>query len=141
MWWWPVEKLMACTWFMIRLDHLRFCNSSHSSVHARNLWHSRLGHPSDHVLKCDLNLNMSGLSTVPCDVCHRSKQTRNPFPLSDHKSKEIGGELVHLDIWGPYKVTSREGCKYFLTDLSRCVWVFMLKSKDEVFCNVKTFFN
>ncbi|GKA91257.1 hypothetical protein Tco_0813127, partial [Tanacetum coccineum] len=46
----------------------------------------------------------------PCEVCHKAKQTREPFPLSDHKSLDVG-ELVHLDLWGPYKVTSAEGHK------------------------------
>ncbi|GKB99882.1 ribonuclease H-like domain-containing protein, partial [Tanacetum coccineum] len=32
----------------------------------------------------------------------QAKQTREPFPLSDHVSTELG-ELVHLDLWGPYK--------------------------------------
>ncbi|GKD38577.1 putative RNA-directed DNA polymerase, partial [Tanacetum coccineum] len=65
----------------------------------------------------------------------RAKQTREPFPLSDQKS-EKPGELVHLDLWGPYKVSSREGFKYFLTivdDYSREVWTYLLKTKDEVF--------
>ncbi|GJY63719.1 ribonuclease H-like domain-containing protein [Tanacetum coccineum] len=31
-----------------------------------------------------------------------SKQTREPFPLSYHKSEKLG-ELIHLDLWGPYK--------------------------------------
>nr|GEV55989.1 ribonuclease H-like domain-containing protein [Tanacetum cinerariifolium] len=47
-------------------------------------------------------------------VCHGAKQTRDPFPLYDHMSKGVG-ELVHLDLWGPYKVPSREGFKYFVT--------------------------
>ncbi|GJW72923.1 ribonuclease H-like domain-containing protein, partial [Tanacetum coccineum] len=37
---------------------------------------------------------------------------------------EKGGELVHLDVWGPYKVTSREGYMFFLTvvdDYTRAV--------------------
>ncbi|GJY42158.1 ribonuclease H-like domain-containing protein, partial [Tanacetum coccineum] len=58
----------------------------------------------------------------------RAKQTREPFPLSDHKS-EKPGELVHLDLWGPYRVSSREGFKYFLTivdDYSRAPF-FSLK--------------
>nr|GEX72728.1 hypothetical protein [Tanacetum cinerariifolium] len=40
------------------------------------------------------------------------------------------------NVWGPYKVVSREGFRYFLTiadDYSRSVWVYMLKTKDEVF--------
>ncbi|GJR98638.1 ribonuclease H-like domain-containing protein [Tanacetum coccineum] len=53
-------------------------------------------------------------ATSPCDVCHKAKQTRKPFPLSDHKSTQIG-QLIHLDVWGPYKVTSKEGYESFLT--------------------------
>ncbi|KAK1441129.1 hypothetical protein QVD17_06967 [Tagetes erecta] len=34
---------------------------------------------------------------VACEVCHRAKQHRVPFPLSNHKSKGIG-DLVHLDV-------------------------------------------
>ncbi|GJX69102.1 ribonuclease H-like domain-containing protein [Tanacetum coccineum] len=37
-----------------------------------------------------------------------AKQSREPFPLSDHISTFLG-DLVHLDLWGPYKVTSSEG--------------------------------
>ncbi|GKB57854.1 ribonuclease H-like domain-containing protein [Tanacetum coccineum] len=74
------------------------------------LWHNILGHPTDQVfsvLKKDLNI--SDNTFVPmCEICHRAKQTREPFPLSDHKSKTLG-ELVHLDLWGPYRVHSREG--------------------------------
>ncbi|GJT70423.1 ribonuclease H-like domain-containing protein [Tanacetum coccineum] len=33
----------------------------------------------------------------------KAKQTREPFPLSEHKSSVLG-ELVHLDLWGPYRV-------------------------------------
>ncbi|GJU36840.1 ribonuclease H-like domain-containing protein [Tanacetum coccineum] len=72
-----------------------------------------------------------------------TKQTREPFPLSDHVSTELG-ELVHLDLWGPYKVTSREGFRFFLTivdDFSRAVWDYLLKSKTKVFENVLVFYN
>ncbi|GJZ21031.1 ribonuclease H-like domain-containing protein [Tanacetum coccineum] len=99
------------------------------------LWHNRLGHPVDQVLATlhnDLKISKTGYVPV-CEVCHRAKQTRESFPLSDHKSKNPG-ELVHFDLWGPYRVTSKEGYKYFLTivdDFSRAVWVYLIKSKDE----------
>ncbi|GJW78531.1 hypothetical protein Tco_0140213 [Tanacetum coccineum] len=68
-----------------------------------------VGHPADqvlHVLKKDLNI--SDNNSVPmCEVCQRAKQTREPFPLSDHKSKTLG-ELVHLDLCGSYRVHNRE---------------------------------
>ncbi|GJX19335.1 putative RNA-directed DNA polymerase [Tanacetum coccineum] len=108
------------------------------------LWHNRLGHPVDqvlHVLKDKIDIK--DLDTSPCDVCHKAKQTREPFPISNHKTS-ILGQLVHLDVWGPYRVRSREGFKYFLTivdEFSRVVWVFMLKGKDEVFSNIVMFYN
>ncbi|GKA28479.1 sodium/hydrogen exchanger 6, partial [Tanacetum coccineum] len=90
------------------------------------LRHNRLGHPADQVLYVLKNdLSISDNSSVPmCEVCKRAKQTREPFPLSDHKSKTLG-KLVHLDLWGPYRVHSREGYRYFLAivdDYSRAVW-------------------
>nr|GEZ37549.1 ribonuclease H-like domain-containing protein [Tanacetum cinerariifolium] len=42
-----------------------------------------------------------------------------------------------IDLWGPYRVHSREGYKYFLTivdDYSRVVWVYLVKTKDEKTC-------
>nr|GEU78694.1 hypothetical protein [Tanacetum cinerariifolium] len=75
-----------------------------------------LGHPFDHilsVLQSDLNITKNCFVPV-CEVCHSAKKTRDPFPLCDHKAKSLG-ELIQLDIWGPYRVHSREGFKYFLT--------------------------
>ncbi|GJT40901.1 putative RNA-directed DNA polymerase [Tanacetum coccineum] len=74
------------------------------------VWHKRLGHPSDQVLKVlktSLKLTKPDHND-PCDICHFSKQTREPFSLSDHTSES-------------------------LDDFSRAVWVYLLKSKDEVF--------
>ncbi|KAI3830073.1 hypothetical protein L1987_04206 [Smallanthus sonchifolius] len=121
---------------------IKVCFNSISGV---NLWHTRLGHPSNQVLNVlqqSLGITFPKES-IPCDVCHKAKQSRIPFPLSEHKTKSVG-ELVHLDLWGPYKIASREGYKYFLTivdDYSRAVWVYLLKNKDEVFCSFQSFFN
>ncbi|GKC70871.1 hypothetical protein Tco_1116754 [Tanacetum coccineum] len=83
---------------------------------SKDLWHCKRGHPSDQVLYV-LSKNISlkyDKHVSPCDICHKANQTRDPFPLSDHKSMTIG-DLVHLDLWGPYRVVSWEGYKYFLT--------------------------
>nr|GEU47632.1 ribonuclease H-like domain-containing protein [Tanacetum cinerariifolium] len=76
------------------------------------LWHNRLGHLADKVLSILKNdLSFSRDTSVPmCEVYHRANQTREPFPLSDRKSK-TQGELVHFDLWGPYRVPRREGFK------------------------------
>ncbi|GKE47520.1 putative RNA-directed DNA polymerase [Tanacetum coccineum] len=56
-----------------------------------------LGHPADQVLsvlKNDIDLK-GDFTSEPFDVCHMAKQTREPFPLSDHKSNMVG-QLIHL---------------------------------------------
>ncbi|GKC48116.1 putative RNA-directed DNA polymerase, partial [Tanacetum coccineum] len=104
-----------------------------------------IGHPSDQVLSVlhqDFDISKSSTIYV-CEVCYRAKQTRDPFPLSSHKSKSLG-KLVHLDLRGPYRVPSREGFKYFLTildDYSRDIWVYLIKTKDEVFDVFVSFIN
>ncbi|GKC63622.1 ribonuclease H-like domain-containing protein [Tanacetum coccineum] len=62
------------------------------------------------VLKSTLNFD-NKKSGLICDTCQRAKQTKEPFPLSDHVSTELG-ELVHHDLWGPYKVTSKDGFSF-----------------------------
>nr|GEZ22664.1 ribonuclease H-like domain-containing protein [Tanacetum cinerariifolium] len=86
-----------------------------------------------HVLKDSLNFDKSD-NTGCCKICQRAKQTREHFPLSYHKSKNLG-DLVHLDLWGPYKVASSEGFRFFLTvvdDYTKAVLVYLIKSKDEI---------
>ncbi|GJZ34215.1 putative RNA-directed DNA polymerase [Tanacetum coccineum] len=111
---------------------------------SKYIWHSRLGHPSDQVLKVlEHELVFDNCDLGHCEICQRSKQTREPFPLSEHKSSVLV-ELVHLDLWGPDRIASKEGFRYFLTivdDYTRSVWVYMLKGKDEVFDCVLAFYN
>ncbi|GKD45792.1 putative RNA-directed DNA polymerase [Tanacetum coccineum] len=119
-------------------------NSYIKSCHvSKCLWHNRLCHPADQVLfvlKDDIDLKGDFFSE-PCDVCHRAKQTREPFPLSDHKSQTFG-QLIPLHVWGPYKVRSKDEYRFFLTivdDFLRAVWVFLLKGKDDVLSNIEVF--
>nr|GEU83824.1 hypothetical protein [Tanacetum cinerariifolium] len=91
------------------------------------LFNCKLGHPSDQLLfvLSDKVCFKSSNHVSACDICHKAKQTKDPFPLSDHKSSKLG-DLVHLDVWDPYKVTSKDEYTYFLIvvdDFSRVVWV------------------
>ena len=73
------------------------------------------------------------LSRLFCDVCFRAKQTRNSFPLSHNKAQNLF-EIVHCDIWGPYRVSTSCGARYFLTlvdDYSRSVWAYLMVEKSE----------
>ncbi|GJR89385.1 hypothetical protein Tco_0213396 [Tanacetum coccineum] len=56
------------------------------------------GHPVNPVLdalKDSLNLDSHSTSDHLCDTCNKAKQTREPFPLKYHKSKQ-NGELDQL---------------------------------------------
>ncbi|GJT53136.1 hypothetical protein Tco_0988190 [Tanacetum coccineum] len=69
--------------------------------------HANMAGANQHMTYTDTNLvNFIDVSYLKI----KGKQTREPFLLSDHVSTEFG-ELVHLDLWGPYKVTSRDGFK------------------------------
>lgn len=63
------------------------------------------------------------------------KMTKQPFPLSQSCAAQPF-KLLHIDVWGPYRVQTREGFTFFLTvvdDHSRTTWVTLLKHKSESF--------
>ena len=109
-----------------------------------DLWHQRLGHPSLRITKLVPEVNSSNcgssLNNI-CDVCQRAKQRRDKFSVSDNKTSGIF-ELVHCDLWGPYRTVSSCGASYFLTivdDFSRAVWIYLLADKKEVSIMLKRF--
>ncbi|KAL9233052.1 hypothetical protein vseg_008093 [Gypsophila vaccaria] len=100
------------------------------------LWHQRLGHPSMQAMEHlpDITKNKSNSDFLFCDICVRAKQTRSTFPLSNNKAS-LPFELLHCDVWGPYRPNRACNSRYFLTivdDFSRCLWVYLMKTKDEV---------
>ncbi|CAH9109373.1 unnamed protein product [Cuscuta epithymum] len=111
----------------------------------RELWHSRLGHPSTRVLSSVVGLNKSLFKidmNKTCDACMRGKKTRDVFDINNSRAVEAF-ELIHCDVWGPYRVPSTCGARYFLTivdDFSRAVWVHLLQAKSEVSNVLKQFF-
>jgi hypothetical protein len=49
-----------------------------------------------------------------------------------------------MDIWGPFKVPSRDGFHYFLTivdDFSRCTWVYLMHKKSDTHSFISHFYN
>ena len=76
-----------------------------------------------------------GTILSPCDNCLFGKHHRVSFHTSDKKKNNLL-ELVYSDVCGPIEVESLGGNKYFLTfidNASRKVWVYFLKTKDQVF--------
>lgn len=70
-----------------------------------DLWHRRIGHPSNKVLELISAANKSCKSSdnISCDVCFRAKQTREMFYSNNNKAKDYFN-LMYYDLWGPYRV-------------------------------------
>lgn len=49
-----------------------------------------------------------------CEICPMARQARLPFKHSITKSAACF-DLIHLDVWGTYKVTTYNSMNYFLT--------------------------
>lgn len=111
------------------------------------LWHQRLGHVSDKIIR-DMSKNelAEGLEVFfnqrdVCDSCHFGKQTNNVHPTRE-KRECLPGQRFHSDVCH-VGVTSWNKCKYFLTVKDEaCGYrrVFFLKTKDEVSSVLKQFF-
>ncbi|XP_026416542.1 uncharacterized protein LOC113311978 [Papaver somniferum] len=66
-----------------------------------NLWHMRLGHPSNKIVSLLPGMNKVDCQKFlnePCDTCFKAKQTRVIFPISENKAVDIFS-LVHCDVW------------------------------------------
>ena len=103
------------------------------------LWHMRLGPAGEKSLQ---TLAMQGLlkgaKTCKLDFCKQcvlGKQKKVKFGTAIHNNEGIL-DYIHTHVWGPTKTASLGGKHYFVTfvdDFSRRVWVYTMKSKDEVF--------
>ncbi|CAL9006318.1 unnamed protein product [Prunus brigantina] len=110
-----------------------------------DLWHQRLGHLSSaplHFLSKAIP-NIMFDSTHVCDVCPLAKQTRLPFTHSSIKST-APFDLIHCDIWGPHKIPTHSGARYFLTivdDFTRFTWIHLMRFKSDTQTLLKSFFS
>ena len=76
-----------------------------------------------------------------CEACQFGKQARNAFPHDRNVSKNVL-DVVHSDVWGPAKIVSMGGCRYYVTfidDHTRKTWVYFMKEKSEVFTHFQHF--
>ncbi|GJT58282.1 retrovirus-related pol polyprotein from transposon TNT 1-94 [Tanacetum coccineum] len=107
------------------------------------VWHKRLGHISEvglHELEKREVLGNKGLGKLEfCENCVLGKSTRVSFGRGQHMTEGVI-DYVHADLWGPSRVESMSGCRYFLSivdDYSRRVWVHFLRHKNEAFSKFK----
>ncbi|CAJ2628653.1 unnamed protein product [Trifolium pratense] len=116
------------------------CLASEAIHDAAWLWHLRYGHLNFKGLSDLKNKDMvHGLPEirVPKDMCRNclvDKQARKSF--ADHIAVRARDKLdiVHSDVCGPF-TESLGGNRYFVSfvdEFSRMMWVYPMKTKDEV---------
>jgi len=84
--------------------------------------HRRLGHPSLDKLKA-LVPHLSHLKSLDCESCQLGKHVRVSFQSHATKRSMSPFDIIHSDVWGPSRVSSTLGYKYYVTfidDFSRC---------------------
>ena len=108
-----------------------------------NMWHRRFGHLGvQNLQRLARDKLVDGFDFNPskevnfCETCTEGKHHRSPFPTNGgSRAKEPLG-LVHSDVCGKMNTRSLGGAEYFLTfidDMTHYTWIYVLKSKDEVF--------
>ncbi|KAL4376249.1 hypothetical protein GQ457_02G000200 [Hibiscus cannabinus] len=117
--------------------------SFNSSINKTEIWHARLGHAGlSKMQKIDFPCTLQSDSVHQCTVCPLAKQPRLSFPLSTSKTSNPF-DLLHLDLWGPYRVPTHQGQRFFLTivdDNTRMTWIFLLRLKSDAVLYIKQFF-
>lgn len=80
------------------------------------LWHYRLGHPSFQYLKFTFpNLFKNKIpSSFKCEICALVKPHRTFYPPRPYKPY-VPFSLIHSDVWGPSRISSISGKKWFVT--------------------------
>ncbi|XP_075083308.1 uncharacterized protein LOC142167055 [Nicotiana tabacum] len=119
------------------------CLSSSIKTHSTTLWLQRLGHAPSIVLQKipTIKNHLSTSNNCDCPICPLAKQIRLPFSISTTKCTNIF-DLVYMDVWGPYRVCTYNGFRYFLTlvdDDLRMTWTFLLRLKSDVFVVLNDF--
>jgi hypothetical protein len=118
----------------------------HNEVNPNELWHRRYIHINYQALPL-LRKMVEGIPELKsthegiCKGCTLGKNIKKPFPSNNNRSKEIL-DLIHSDVCGPVPVISLGGSLYyviFIDDYSRKTWLYLLKSKDEVFNKFQEF--
>lgn len=131
---WRESLKMSCTDYPQLASHL--LPPSHTAFHVlrttMDVWHRRLGHPHESVLKrlvSVFQLPVTNKNVHPvCEPCQLGKSRRLPFS-STHVVSRSCFELVYADVWGPASTNSIYGNKYFVQfvdDHSKFCWIYFL---------------
>lgn len=73
------------------------------------------------------------LSDFKCDTCVLVKSHRTTYPDSFSR-RYVPFDLVHSDVWGPSRITSTSGFRWFvifIDDCTRMTWRYLMKYKSD----------
>ena len=79
-----------------------------------------------------------------CEACQVGKQIKNSFKNKNFISTTRSLELLHMDLFGPFRTPRLEGKSYvyiIVDDFSRYAWVLFLSQKNEAFYEFSKFCN
>jgi len=97
--------------------------------------HAGLGHTSLSKMKYISECKDVILDTFLMRFVFLAKAHRLPFTRSTISTTKPF-ELIHMDLWGPYRVANLDGAKFFITivdDYSRNTWTQLLQHKTQVY--------
>lgn len=130
---------------LLSVDTYDLHSTKEIPYHSFDMWHFRLEHPSMSIMHLIQNKHsfVTTLNNKICDTCRYAKQKRLSFLVSHTKSSAIF-DLVHIDVWGLFKVMFVHGHGYFFTmmdNFSRHTWLFLMKHKFETTFLIQSFIN
>ena len=73
-----------------------------------------------------LNIDQLLIPSSNCEACIEAKQTHQPFPAEAKNRSNIPGERFMLDVWGPARVVSIRGWKYYISFCDDNIQYFMV---------------
>lgn len=132
--------------YRLQFDTPKALMSSSNPRDLGEIWHRRMDHIHHRALKL-LHETVTGVPEVStenddvCKGCVLGKFAKASFPRSETQSEGVP-DLVHSDICGPMSTKSLRGYPYYVTfidDFSRKIWIYFLKTKDEVFSHFQEF--
>ena len=103
-------------------------------------YHYRLGNPPLSVLKFLIS-KCSQTESLQCESCQLGKHHWLPFPNRVNKKANHPFDLVHLEVWS-MSIKSKLGFHYFITfvdDYSHVTWLYLMKSRCEIFSIFQNF--
>ena len=138
----PSSSLHTLSFSSSLINVCSSCSSFFDSNVKEKLRHYRLIHMPMNNMKhvFQFSKSCSKLSS-PCGICPMTRQSKLSF-LSSSICTKASFDLIHVDIQGPYKSTTHDRYRYFLTivdDFCRATWTYLLGTKSNSFSVLQFF--